>query len=116
MFGRFSQPHGFAGDSHNEEQYLTKKSAAHIHDGSGMCSLYDANWTFVHNEMNFSAQGRNIIQAVNLLFQRSRPVSTPDLCMWDFMVDKVALGEACVFPCLTVPPLLYNHPHLQCLS
>jgi len=99
VFGRLSQPHGFAGDSHNEEQYFAKKSAAHIYNGSRICSLYDTSWTFVHNEINFSAQGRTIIQAVNLLFQNSRPVSTPGLYMWDFVVDKVALGEACVFPC-----------------
>ena len=99
VFGHFSQPHGFAGDSHNEEQYFAKKSAAHISNGNGICSLYDTSWTFVHNEMIFSAQGRVVIQAVNLLFQSSRPVSTPGLCMWDFVVDKVALGDACDFPC-----------------
>jgi len=113
VFGRFSQPHDFAGDSHIEEQYFTKKSAAHIGNGSGICSLYNTSWTFVHSEMNFNAEGRATIQAVNLLFQRSRPVSTPGLCMWDFVVDKVALGEACFSPVRTVQPLLYNHPHLQ---
>jgi hypothetical protein len=110
VFGRFSLPPGFAGNSHIEEQFFAKKSGIHIYNGSGICSLHDTSWTFVHNEMNFSAQGRAIIQAVNLLFLRSRPVSTPGLCMWDFVVDKAALGEACFFPS---PPLLYNHPHLQ---
>jgi hypothetical protein len=99
MFGRFSQLHGFAGDSHNEERYFAKTSVAHICNGSGICTLCNTSWTFVHNEMNFGAEGRAIIQAVNLLFQCSRPVSTPGLCMWHFVVDKVALGEACVFPC-----------------
>jgi hypothetical protein len=49
--------------------------------------------------MNFTAQGRAIVQAINHWFPRSRSVSTLGLSMWDFVVDKVALEEACVFLC-----------------
>jgi hypothetical protein len=63
--------------------------------------------------------GRAIAQAVSRwLPTAAARGSSPGLVMWDFVVDKVALGQVFSenfgFPCqFSFHQLLHNHPHLS---
>jgi hypothetical protein len=64
-------------------------------------------------------KGRAIAQAVSLwLPTAAARGSSPGPVMWDFVVDKVALGQVFLeyfgFPCQSsFNQLLHNHPHLS---
>jgi hypothetical protein len=66
-----------------------------------------------------SVHGRAIAQVVSRwLPTTAARGSSPGLVMWDFVVDKVALGQVFSeyfgFPCQSLfLQLLHNHPHLS---